>query len=56
MTRQNIFHTCAMVNSGHAALRKLAYNEAGQTLASMNEWEASEGGNVLQRVLISPAV
>ena len=31
-----------MVNSGQAALRKLAYSEAGQTLASMNEWEVSE--------------
>ena len=25
-----------------AALRRLAYSEAGQTLASVNEWEASE--------------
>ena len=31
-----------MVNCGQAALRKLAYSEAGQTLALMNEWEASE--------------
>jgi len=31
-----------LVNSGQMALRKLAYSEAGQTLASINEWEASE--------------
>ena len=31
-----------LVNSGQAPLSKLAYSEAGQTLASMNEWEASE--------------
>ena len=31
-----------LVNSGQAALRKLAYSEAGQTLASMNECETSE--------------
>ena len=30
------------VNNGQAALRKLAYSEAGQTLAPMNEWEASK--------------
>ena len=27
---------------GRQHLRKLAYSEDGQTLASMNEWEASE--------------
>ena len=31
-----------LVNSGQVALRKLVYSEAGQTLASMNEWEASD--------------
>ena len=31
-----------LIRSGQAALRKLVYSEAGQTLASMNEWEASE--------------
>ena len=31
-----------MVNCGQAALRKLAHTQAGQTLASINEWEASE--------------
>ena len=31
-----------MVNSGQVAPRKIAYSEAGQTLASMNKWEASE--------------
>ena len=31
-----------MANSGQAALRKLAYSQAGQTLVSMNEWEVSE--------------
>ena len=35
--------TSGMVNGGQAALRKLAYSEAaGQTLASMIEWKASE--------------
>ena len=32
----------APVNSGQAALRKLAYSEAGQTLAPINEWQANE--------------
>jgi len=33
-----------MVNSEQAALRKLTYNEAaGQTLATMIEWEAIRG-------------
>ena len=31
-----------VVNSGQAALRKLAYNDTDQTLASINEWEVSE--------------
>ena len=31
-----------LVNSGQAALRKLAYSETGQTLSSMNECETSE--------------
>ena len=42
LRRQNVFHACDMVNCGKAALGTLAYSEAGQTLASMNEWEASE--------------
>ena len=36
------FHACDMANCGQAALRKLVYSQAGQTLALMNEWEASE--------------
>ena len=45
---------------------KLAYSEAGQTLASMNEWEASVAylkpsrqvftWKLLQRILPSPAM
>ena len=31
-----------LVRSGQAPLRKWVYTEAGQTLASMTEWEASE--------------
>ena len=30
-----------LVNSRQMALRKLTYSEAGQTLAPMNEWEAT---------------
>ena len=41
-SRQTIFHTCGMVNCVHAAVRKLAYSQAGERLASMNEWESSE--------------
>ena len=37
------FHTIGRVNSGQAALSKLAYSEAaGQPLAYMNEYESSE--------------
>ena len=36
------FQACDVVNCGQPAMRKLAYSEAGQTLASVNEWEASE--------------
>ena len=31
-----------LVNGGQPTLRKQAYSEAGQTLALMNEWDASE--------------
>jgi len=42
-SRQNVCHTSVRVNSEQAALRKVAYIEAaGQTLATMIEWEASE--------------
>ena len=30
-----------MVNCGQETVRKLVYSQAGQTSASMNEWEAS---------------
>ena len=35
-----------LVKSGQAALRKLVYSEAGQTLASMYEWEVGEAYTV----------
>ena len=41
-TEMSGYRISHLVNSGQATLRKLAYSEAGQTLASMNEWEASE--------------
>ena len=43
----NVCHT--KLNSGQAALRKLAYGEAaGQTVVSVNEWAASEACHSLR--------
>ena len=35
------FHACS-INCGQPALRKWAYGQPGQTLTSMDEWEACE--------------
>ena len=41
-TKGDINWLRSLIRSRQAPLRKCVYSEGGQTLASMNEWEASE--------------